>query len=475
MPNFFQSVKITWLIFIKHLQRHSKMWFLLLAALVTVVFLQFKMGLVDLNPNVIRQGFVGTYQEHDLPAEVTRLVSEPLVKPDENNRIVANLVTGWETNKDMTNFKFKLKDNLKWSDGTPIKSQDLEFMIENAQTSYPDDKTIEFQLKEPYSPFPSLLTKPIFKKGTLIGVGPYKISKLEKSRIFITKISLTPVSDRNLPDVVVRFYPNENLSITGFNMGEVQSLSGVSANAAGDNSLVKLNQRTDYGKIVTIFYNTKDPVLSNRSLRQALSYSAPLIEGEVEANNPLPPFSWGYEKNSKDYLGKLDDAKAALSRAKNTMNQDGLKKEIILTTTPQLGDVGSKVISAWKELGLNGVLRVESGVPQNFQALLITQSIPTDPDQYFLWHSTQSNTNLAKYSPECCPQSARADKNLEDGRKLFEEKDRKVKYSDLQNVLLEDSPATFLYFPKYNVMYLKKVEDKINKILPLELSSTARN
>ena len=473
-----RSIKIFWLIVIKYLQRYAKIGFSILLILALIIFIQFKFDLVNLNPNVIRQGFVGTYQEHDLPSEITKLISDSLVKPDENNRIVANLVTGWETNKDATNFKFKLRSNLKWSDGTPIKSQDLEFIIENAQISYPDDKTIEFQLKEPYSPFPSLLTKPIFKKGTLIGVGPYHVSSLEKSRIFITKITLKPVSNtqnESLPDVVVRFYPNEKLSLTGFNMGEVQSLSGINTTASSNNTLLKFNQKTDYGRIVTIFYNTKDPVLANRSLRQALSYSAPMIKDEVEANNPLPPFSWGYEKNTKDYLGKLDDAKAALIRAKNSMNEQSLDKEIILTTTPQLENVGNRVILAWKDLGLNAVLRVESGIPQNFQALLITQSIPVDPDQYFLWHSTQTNTNLAKYSPQCCPQSARVDKDLEDGRKLFEEKDRKAKYSDLQNVLLEDSPATFLYFPKYNVLYLKKVEEKINKILPLELMPTIRN
>ncbi len=440
-----------------------------------IIFLQFKFNLVELDPNLIRQGFVGTYQEHDLPAEVTRLVSEPLVKPDENNRIVANLVTGWETNKDATNFKFKLKEGLKWSDGTLIKSQDLDFPIENTEILYPDDKTIEFKLKEAYSPFPSLLTKPIFKKDTLIGVGPYKVTKVEKSRIFITKITLKPVNDKNLPGIIVRFYPNEALGLTGFSMGEVQTLSGVNISSMKDNSLVKFDQRVDYGKIVTIFYNTKDSVLTNRSLRQALSYSAPVIQDEVEANNPLPPFAWAYEKGAKDYLGKLEEAKAALSRAKNTMNEDSLKKEIILTTTPQLEDVGKKVVVAWKELGINAVLRVEFGIPQNFQALLITQSIPIDPDQYFLWHSTQTNTNLAKYSSECCPQSARVDKDLEDGRKLFEEKDRKDKYFDLQTVLLEDSPATFLYFPKYNVLYLKKVEDRVNKILPLEIPLSVRD
>ena len=117
----------------------------------------------------------------------------------------------------------------------------------------------------------------------------------------------------------------------------------------------------------------------------------------------------------------------------------------------------------WQELGLNAKLRVESGIPQNFQALLITQIIPQDPDQYQLWHSTQTLTNLSKYS------SPRADKDLEDGRKTASEEERKEKYMDFQKVLMEDAPATFLYYPKYNIIYLKKIEGLLSKILPIQL------
>ena len=83
------------------------------------------------------------------------------------------------------------------------------------------------------------------------------------------------------------------------------------------------------------------------------------------------------------------------------------------------------------------------------------------PDQYYLWHATQTKTNLTKYD------SKRVDKDLEDGRKTVKEEDRKVKYFDFQKTILEDAPAAFLYFPKYNILYLKKSEPLLNKILTL--------
>lgn len=407
----------------------------------------------------ISLGFVGTYQEHDLPLEVIKLVSEGLIKTDGEGRSRPNLVSGWDTNNDATEFKFKLKDGLQWIDGSPVRSFDLDFPIANATVSYPNDGSIQFTLKEPYSPLPSLLLKPIFKKGTLLGTGPYRITKVEKSRIFITKLTLKP-NDPLLPEIFIRFYPNEKVAIAGFSLGEVQSLMGISnPEFFSNNPMVLLKQKTDYSKIVTILYQTKDPLLSNRSLRQALAFKTPKIEGEVEANSPYPSFSWAYNSVAKKYLDNNEEAKAALERAKSSMSDDKLNGEITLTSTSNLEEVAKMISTAWKDLGFNIKLRVESGIPQNFQALLITQSIPSDPDQYFLWHATQEKTNITKYD------SKRVDKDLEDGRKIISEEERKEKYFDFQKTLLEDAPATFLYFPKYNIVYLKKVEKLLDKIL----------
>jgi len=58
---------------------------------------------------------------------------------------------------------------------------------------------------------------------------------------------------------------------------------------------------------------------------------------------------------------------------------------------------------------------------------------------------------------------------LEDGRKIINEDDRKVKYFDFQKALLEEAPAIFLYFPKYSIVYLKKSETLLNKVLNLQI------
>jgi len=184
-----RSAKLTTLIVLEYLKRKRKVFIGGAVLVILLAVIQFKLNFFH-SPNIIRVGLIGTYQEHDLPEELTRLVSAGLVEASEGGRIKPKLITGWEVNNDATQFKFKLKDNLRWSDNTALKAQDLALSIPNTNISFPDDRTVQFSLQEAYSPLPSLLIKPVFKKGNLLGIGPYRITKVEKSRIFITKIIL---------------------------------------------------------------------------------------------------------------------------------------------------------------------------------------------------------------------------------------------------------------------------------------------
>lgn len=453
-----KSLRLYFLIVLEYLKRNKVVVIGGAVLLVILVILQMKLNFFASRSD-LRVGLIGTYQEHDLPEELAKLVSAPLVKASSDGRIKPNLVEGWEVNNDATQFKFRLKDGLKWSDKTPVKTTDLEFGIPNTSVSYPDDRTIQFNLKESYSPLPSLLTKPVFKKGTLLGIGPYQVTKVEKSRIFITKITLEP-DNSNLPPVNIRFYPSEKVAVTGFNLGEVQVILGLgNQKLLPSNPLIGIRQTTDYSKIATVFFQTEDSSLRNRSIRQALSYQIPEVSGEQSANNPYPPDFWVYDTTAKKYLSNPKEAQAALGRAKSQVSDDQLHSELVLTAIPNLEEVGKAIVESWKALGFDSKLRIETGIPQNFQALLIIQNIPIDPDQYFLWHATQTKTNLTKYN------SKRVDKDLEDGRKIITEDERKDKYFDFQKTLLEDAPAAFLYFPKYNVVYLKKIEPLLDKVL----------
>ena len=92
-------------------------------------------------------------------------------------------------------------------------------------------------------------------------------------------------------------------------------------------------------------------------------------------------------------------------------------------------------------LGITTNIRVIPELTANFTVLLVAQQIPTDPDQYNLWHSTQIGTNLTKFN------RPRADKLLEDGRKSTDLKTRKAIYTEFQKYLTEEVPVIFLFHP----------------------------
>lgn len=419
----------------------------------------------------ISQGIIGVYSRESLPLTVANLLSEPLIVLDRQGLPQPKLASEWQINNNATHYTIKLKDDIFWNDGTSVKASDIQFPLVDVEIAYPDDKTIEFKLANPFSPFPTLLTTPVFKKGSLVGVGRFKVSRLDQSRGLITKLLLIPTADKDngigspqtalvqdLPIISIRFYPDEKTAKTAFALGEIDSLIGASELSDIKNSLtLAIKQNTNFNKLVAIFFNTQDQLLKDKNLRKALIAATSKIDNEERAKTSIMPTSWAYNDSVKEILGHKDLTKAFLEKVDITQNQP-----LILTTTPALVPLAEKIVESWKQQSFGIVLRVESGIPQNFQALLISQPIPSDPDQYALWHSTQTKTNLSKYA------SPRIDKDLEDGRRNGNLEERKEKYYDFQKVLAEDAPAAFLYFQKTNILYRKRVENELNKILTLE-------
>lgn len=405
------------------------------------------------NNQIISVGIVGFYNKGTLPPFVASLVTQSLVTLDEHGIPKPNLAADWQVSSDSAKYQLNLKKQLVWSDGTPVKSSDIKLNLPDVQVSYPSNSSIQFSLADSFSPFFSLLTTPIFKESSYIGLGKYKISRIETNRELITKLILKAHSPA--PDISVRFYPDEKTAKTAFSLGEIDGVIGISEpNEFKEFPLVEFENLPDYNHLVTIFYNVKDPVLSDKNMRRGLNCALPLIAGEEKAKTSIPVDSWAYNDSVNECVDNQQAAKDYFDKV-----QSGKDKTVILTTTPALSTIAQKIVQSWKKNGISAQVRVENGVSQNFQALLISQSIPSDPDQYILWHSTQSKTNLSQYS------FARIDKDLEDGRKISNLDTRKEKYADMQKTLAEDVPASFLYFPKTTIVSRLRIKNELNKVL----------
>ncbi len=436
-------------------------YFFVVIIIVFLVFQIWKSNKVSIVCPVISEGVVGVYNRTNLPPVVTSLLSEPLITLDKSGKPIEKLVESVKALDDNSRYILSLRKDLYWNDGIKVKSSDIQINLPDTEVSYPDDLTINFKLADTFTPFLTLLTQPVLKPGSLVGLGKYKVNYQDTNRNLISKLVLQPIEPNKCldnPYINIRFYPDEQTAKTAFELGEIDVILIIQDTgnlAQQPNVIIKKIQ--NYSKLAAIFYNTKDTVL-DKNFRKALSFSTNLTPNEDIAKTSIPPVSWAFNNDLKVIRGDAESAKTALAKvAKFKENQ------IILTTTPFFNQLAEKIVADWKNVGINAVVRVESGVPQNFQALLTSVTIPHDPDQYALWHSTQNNTNLSKYS------SPRVDKDLEDGRKTDNIEKRKEEYWDFQKVLQDDVPATFLYFPKINVVYRKKIEESLNKIISLQL------
>ncbi|MBI2035016.1 MAG: hypothetical protein HYT11_04755, partial [Candidatus Levybacteria bacterium] len=343
-----------------------------------------------------------------------------------------------------------------------------------------NEQTLEFKLKNPFATFPSVLSKPIFKKDTLIGFGPYVVDSIQieqssplsfftKENLFATQKPPQLVKSITLSSKTVKparikfiFYATEEKAKLALKLGEVQAVGGLAnfSDFAGWRN-TNFYSRDQWQKMLLVIYNTKDALLSDRQIRQALTWAIPAQDGQIAtASSPISKNSWAYNSDIKRYTYDMEEAKKVLDRAEQKEGSPTGQMQITLSTIPSYLASATKIKDSWEKLGFQVDLDISPDVPQrvqdqrDFQALLIGQVIPDDPDQYSLWHSTQKRTNLSGYS------SPRNDKLLEDGRRIMNQNERRIKYFDFQRFLVEDAPAAFLYYPKYNFAIMKKVDRK---------------
>ncbi len=408
------------------------------------------------------EGVVGQYQAQTLPSNIENLISLGLTKLTPNGNVVPSAAERWDVQEDGKLYTFYLRKNLTWQDGSAFTATDLNYLFDGVDTKVISPYVIQFRLKNPYSPFPSILSKPLLKGNNLLGLGEYKVTGVENSQNYLTAIHLQKVGQQNdakNSSITFRFYPTSQDLITAYKLGELKAIYGFF-----DPTLLKgwknahYYKVTSYTSFIALYFNVKDSLLTDKTMRQALTFAIPKdnLPGEM-AFSPIAPTSWAYNPDIKQYIFDSNHAKELVKKQAGS-NQD--LGTITLTTTPPYAKLASVIAQSWKQLGFTVSIDVQAKIPANFQTALIRQEIPSDPDQYALWHSSQTgSTNISHYASE------RIDKLLEDGREMQNQDDRKAKYQDFQRFLVEDDPAAFLYYPFESLFINKRYDTPANRAI----------
>lgn len=168
------------------------------------------------------------------------------------------------------------------------------------------------------------------------------------------------------------------------------------------------------------------------------------VEQEVDHELDDAQLFYRYPKKSEDLL--------------NIMTLD-----LVTVATPEYIKVAELVAGYWQDVGIKINVRLVDAKDlakevlknRDYDVLLYGVIIGNDPDQYPFWHSSQivyPGLNLSQYNNE------RVDVLLKNIRESADIEELKKHYIELQNTILEDAPAAFLYTPTYTYALTNKVK-----------------
>ena len=189
---------------------------------------------------------------------------------------------------------------------------------------------------------------------------------------------------------------------------------------------------------------------------------------EKYADEILAP--WGFTRGT-GLVAKTTRKKLNKICGQVSVEKKPLTITLITVDQPELIEVANLLKKQWSNLGIKieieakeiTTLKQDFIIPRNYEALLFGKTLGFLPDLFPFWHSSQikePGLNLARY------ESKKADKLLEEIRQSLNPEERIKKMIKLQDIIIADAPAVFLYSPYYLYWTSKEIKEvNIQKIV----------
>lgn len=457
----------------------------------------------------------------DADRDMAALIYSGLLRATPDGSLLPDLAAAYTISPDGLTYTFTLRDELVWHDGEPITSQDVLFTIEKVrdpglaiksprraswdgvEVSTPDEKTVTFQIKQPYAPFLENATMGIIPKHIWqnvpneefdvtyhniepIGSGPYRMDRIVSDSAKglpkyyeLVAFKRYALGEPYLTHLRIAFFGNNKELAQAYNDGEIEQMNTIEPTLAEE-----LKQagghivETPLPRIFAAYFNqNQQPIFAEKAVRQALAVAVDkdkivhdVLHGYGKTiDGPLPSLSEATSSvNEAVPVDHIASARAILENAGWTQSASGVyekvdkkKKKVTLLQfsiaipdVPELRATAELMKSDWEKLGASVTLKVfdqstfaaEVLAPRKYDILFYGQVIGRIPDLFAYWHSSQRNApglNIALYT------NKNVDKLLEDARKEGVPALRNALLIKFLGEIKNDVPAVFTYSPDF--------------------------
>ena len=374
-----------------------------------------------------------------------------------------------------------------------------------------DDYTIQFSLKYPDPNFltgtmtfgilPAHLflgkdinTNPVSQKP--VGTGPFVLTewKRDDHATFVAREDYHR-GRINIDKVIFKIVANNNALLLAAEAGDLDmaivppaEVERISDEAAKKH--LKLYSRWDFGYSYIGFNMRREP-FNDLRVRKALTmaiYKPAIIkvayfgQGQPATSNIVPGISWAYNPNIPEYEYNLEGAKKLLTAAGWVdKDGDGIRerngKKLAFTILTNKGSASREKTMAmaqyfWKKVGAAvsidaitySTFMSEKVNKRNFDVIVLSWSgLGPDPDDYSIWHSSQTDKGLNYVGYK----NSVVDDLLTKARTTMDIPERKAMYYQIQKLIHDDYPYIFLQYIKSNAVF----NDKVRGVDPNPLDS----
>jgi peptide/nickel transport system substrate-binding protein len=445
---------------------------------------------------------------------VIALLQRNLLDYDEKLRLVPGLADSVEPDEAHLVYTVTLRDGARWEDGTAVTSDDVKYTLEalvDPKTPAPyrksffadlervevvDARTARAVFRKAYPSQRDAFNLPLLPARTYRGTdvatnpanrkplasGPFRLASWDGGTLRLVRNTQYFGEAPAWEQVLLRVVPESASAFQGLLTGALDEsrLTAVQRAEAGAAGSVRefLYDELAYTYLA---WNNRLPQFSDPRVRRALtmlvdrvSLSASLYGGLARpANGPLPPGLWAHDPSLPPLPYDRARATALLDEAGFRAGKDGTRARgnTRLAFTLSFGGASDRqrqilefVQRSFREAGIDMRLaplewgafveRVDAG---DYEACSLALNLDPNPDLRPNWHSSQVPPNGMNHAFYGNP---KADALMDDLATVYDREMARVLYAELQRVIADDQPFTFLH----NVSVAWGVRDRVGNV-----------